>query len=103
LIVEKVINALRGHTHSKEIDAFRRHATENVLPDASAARFRENEGRFLKRAPASSQSGILTTIAELMATRRNKHALAKRLEVSGRVFQPLFFLTALAMFIFFYA
>ena len=47
-------------------------------------------------------SGIVITIAELMANRRDKHVMAKRLEVFGRVFQPLFFFTALGIFIFFY-
>ena len=47
-------------------------------------------------------SGIILSVAVLMATRRGKDILAKRLEMTGRVFQPLFFLTATAIFIFMY-
>ena len=48
-------------------------------------------------------SGIIITIIELIATRRNRTILAKRLEVFGRIFQPLFFLAALGIFVYFYS
>ena len=48
-------------------------------------------------------SGIIITIAELIATRQSKNILAKKLEVFGRIFQPLFFLTALGIFVYLYS
>jgi hypothetical protein len=47
-------------------------------------------------------SGIIISVAVLMATRRGLDILAKRLEMTGRVFQPLFFLTATGIFIILY-
>ncbi len=48
-------------------------------------------------------SGIVITIAELIAILRSKDILAKRLAVFGRVFQPFFFLTAIGIFVYLYA
>lgn len=48
-------------------------------------------------------SGIVISIAELIANRRSKGILAKRLEMFGRVFQPVFFLAAIGIFVFLYA
>ena len=48
-------------------------------------------------------SGIVISVAELMANRRSKDILAKRLELFGRVFQPIFFLAAIGNFIYLYA
>jgi branched-chain amino acid transport system substrate-binding protein len=48
-------------------------------------------------------SGIVISVAELMANRRSKDILAKRLETFGRVFQPFFVLVAIGIFIFVYA
>ena len=48
-------------------------------------------------------SGIVISVAELIANRRSKDILAKRLELFGRVFQPLFLLAAIGIFIYLYA
>jgi ABC-type branched-subunit amino acid transport system substrate-binding protein len=48
-------------------------------------------------------SGIIITIAELIATRRSKNILAKRLEVFGRIFQPIFFVSTLGFFVYLYS
>ena len=45
-------------------------------------------------------SGIIISVVELIANLRGKDILAKRLEVFGRVFQPLFFLTAIGIFVY---
>ena len=47
-------------------------------------------------------SGIIISVAELIANRRDKGMLAKRLEVFGRVIQPLFILAAIGIFGFLY-
>ena len=46
--------------------------------------------------------GIVITVAELLAIRRSKDILAKRIEVFGRVLQPLFFFIAIGIFIIVY-
>jgi len=48
-------------------------------------------------------SGIVISVAELIANLRCKEILAKRLELFGRVFQPFFFLTAIGIFVYLYA
>ena len=48
-------------------------------------------------------SGIVISVAVLMANLRSKDLLAKRLEVFGRVFQPLFVLAAIGIFLVMYA
>ena len=48
-------------------------------------------------------SGIVISVAELIANLRRKEILAKRLELFGRVFQPFFLLTAIGIFIYLYA
>jgi len=48
-------------------------------------------------------SGIVITVAELIAVLRSKDILAKRLAVFGRVFQPSFFLAAIGIFVYLYA
>jgi uncharacterized membrane protein len=48
-------------------------------------------------------SGIVISVAELIANLRSKDLLAKRLAVFGRVFQPVFFLTAIGIFVYLYA
>jgi branched-chain amino acid transport system substrate-binding protein len=48
-------------------------------------------------------SGIVISVAELIAILRSKDILAKRLELFGRVFQPFFFLTAIGIFVYLYA
>ena len=48
-------------------------------------------------------SGIVISVAELIANLRSKDMLAKRLELFGRVFQPLFVLAAVGIFIYLYA
>jgi branched-chain amino acid transport system substrate-binding protein len=48
-------------------------------------------------------SGIVISVAEHMANRRSKEILAKRLELFGRVFQPLFFLATIGIFVYLYA
>jgi branched-chain amino acid transport system substrate-binding protein len=48
-------------------------------------------------------SGIIISVAILILNRRNKEILAKRLEAFGRVFQPLFFLTAIVIFVYMYS
>ena len=47
-------------------------------------------------------SGIVISVAEHFANLRSKDILAKRLEVFGRVIQPLFFLAAIVIFVFLY-
>ena len=47
-------------------------------------------------------SGIIISVAVLTAHRRGMDILAKRLEMTGRVFQPLLFLTATGIFIILY-
>ncbi len=46
--------------------------------------------------------GIVITVAELIAFLRKKDILAKRLQVFGRVIQPLFFFVCIGIFIFLY-
>ena len=48
-------------------------------------------------------SGIVISVAELIANSRSKNKLAKRLELFGRVFQPFFVLVAIGIFIYLYA
>ncbi|MFC1876418.1 ABC transporter substrate-binding protein [Thermodesulfobacteriota bacterium] len=48
-------------------------------------------------------SGIVISVGVLMANLRSKDLLAKRLEVFGRVIQPLFFLVAVGVFLVMYA
>ena len=48
-------------------------------------------------------SGIVISVAELIANLRSKNMLAKWLELFGRVFQPLFFLAAIGIFVYLYA
>ncbi|MEN8128360.1 MAG: hypothetical protein ABFR90_11250, partial [Planctomycetota bacterium] len=48
-------------------------------------------------------SGIVITVAELIANRRSKDLLAQRLEVFGRVFQPVIFFVAIGIFVYLYA
>ena len=48
-------------------------------------------------------SGIVISVAELIANLRNRDLLAKRLELFGRVFQPFFFLAAIGIFVYLYA
>jgi branched-chain amino acid transport system substrate-binding protein len=48
-------------------------------------------------------SGIVISVAELIANLRNKEILVKRLELFGRVFQPFFLLAAIGIFIHLYA
>ena len=48
-------------------------------------------------------SGIVISVAELIANLRSKDILAKRLELFGRVFQPFFLLAAIGIFIYLYA
>ena len=48
-------------------------------------------------------SGIVISVAELIANLRSKDILVKRLELFGRVFQPFFFLTAIGIFVYLYA
>jgi branched-chain amino acid transport system substrate-binding protein len=48
-------------------------------------------------------SGIVISVAVLTANLRSKDLLAKRLEVFGRVFQPLYFLVAVGIFLVMYA
>lgn len=48
-------------------------------------------------------SGIIISVAELIAFLKRKNILAKRLEMFGRVFQPLFFLTAIGIFVYLYS
>jgi branched-chain amino acid transport system substrate-binding protein len=48
-------------------------------------------------------SGIVISVAELIANFRNRDILAKRLELFGRVFQPFFFLAAIGIFVYLYA
>jgi branched-chain amino acid transport system substrate-binding protein len=48
-------------------------------------------------------SGIVISVAVLMAHLRSKDLLAKRLEMFGRVFQPFYVLVAIGIFIFLYA
>ena len=48
-------------------------------------------------------SGIVISVAELIANNRGKDMLAKRLEMFGRVFQPFFVLAAIGIFIYLYA
>ena len=48
-------------------------------------------------------SGIVISVAELIANLRNRDILAKRLELFGRVFQPFFFLAAIGIFVYLYA
>jgi len=48
-------------------------------------------------------SGIVISVAELIANLRSKDILAKRLALFGRVFQPFFFLTAIGIFVYLYA
>ena len=48
-------------------------------------------------------SGIVISVAVLMANLRSKDLLAKRLEMFGRVIQPLFFLVAVGIFLVMYA
>ena len=45
-------------------------------------------------------SGIVISDAELIANLRSRDILAKRLELFGRVFQPVFFLAAIGIFIY---
>ncbi len=47
-------------------------------------------------------SGIIISVVELIANRRGKDIMAKRLEVFGRVFQPVFFLAAIGVFVYLY-
>jgi branched-chain amino acid transport system substrate-binding protein len=47
-------------------------------------------------------SGIVISVAVLMANQRSKDLLAKRLEMIGRVFQPIFFLAATIIFVVMY-
>ena len=47
-------------------------------------------------------SGIIISVMELIAIRRSKDIIAKRLEVFGRVFQPVFFLAAVGIFVYLY-
>ena len=47
-------------------------------------------------------SGIIISVVELIAIRRGKDLMAKRLEVFGRVFQPVFFLAAIGIFVYLY-
>jgi energy-converting hydrogenase Eha subunit G len=48
-------------------------------------------------------SGIVISVAELIAILRSRDILAKRLELFGRVFQPVFFLAAIGIFVYLYA
>jgi len=48
-------------------------------------------------------SGVIISVAELSADRQGRHLLVKRLEVFGRIFQPIFFFTAIGIFLFLYA
>ncbi len=48
-------------------------------------------------------SGIVISVAELIANFRNRDILAERLELFGRVFQPVFFLAAIGIFVYLYA
>ena len=48
-------------------------------------------------------SGIVISVAELIANLRCKEILAKRLEFFGRVFQPFFLVAAIGIFIYLYA
>jgi heme/copper-type cytochrome/quinol oxidase subunit 3 len=43
-------------------------------------------------------SGMIISFAELIANKRSKGMLAKRLELFGRVFQPFFVLAAIGIF-----
>ena len=47
-------------------------------------------------------SGIIISVVELSANLRGKNILAKRLEVFGRVMQPLFFFAAIGIFVILY-
>jgi hypothetical protein len=47
-------------------------------------------------------SGIIISVVVLIANRRGRDILAKRLEVFGRVFQPVFFLAAIGIFVYLY-
>ncbi len=48
-------------------------------------------------------SGIVISVAELIANLRSKDILVKRLELFGRVFQPFFLFAAIVIFIYLYA
>ena len=48
-------------------------------------------------------SGIVISVAVLILNLRSKEIPAKRLEVFGRVFQPLFFLAAIGTFVYLYS
>jgi hypothetical protein len=48
-------------------------------------------------------SGIVISVAELIANLRSKDILVRRLELFGRVFQPFFLLAAIGIFIYLYA
>ena len=48
-------------------------------------------------------SGIVISVAELIANLRSKDILATRLELFGRVFQPFFLFAAIGIFIYLYA
>jgi hypothetical protein len=48
-------------------------------------------------------SGIVISVAELIANLRSMNILAKRLELFGRVFQPFFLLVAIGIFIHLFA
>ena len=48
-------------------------------------------------------SGIVISVAELIANLRSKDILAKRLELFGREFQPFFLFAAIGIFIYLYA
>ncbi|MDM8542377.1 ABC transporter substrate-binding protein [Desulfococcaceae bacterium HSG9] len=48
-------------------------------------------------------SGIVITVADLAAIQKNKYNISKQLTRFGRVFQPLFFLTVIGIFVYLYS
>ncbi len=72
-------------------------------PDDLAATSYDAAGIAVEAIKRAKPGGDLAQIREGMANLRSKDLLAKRLEVFGRVFQPLYFLVAVGIFLVMYA